>query len=140
MISNAVRDVMTNRDVLTPRQREVMELAARGLTNQGIADALHVSERTVRTHMASVFNICGVSNRVAALVALGYVHADAPPGRGELIALRNWFADGVEFINGLLQGKYAETRDTRPRRSNPLDPAGLGQNGLQAGRRHMADL
>ena len=39
---------------LTPREREVFEALARGLGNPQIASALHVSEATVRTHIASV--------------------------------------------------------------------------------------
>ena len=42
--------------VLTPREREVFDALARGLSNPQIAAALNVSEATVRTHSASVLD------------------------------------------------------------------------------------
>jgi len=39
---------------LTPRQREVAGLVARGLTNQQIADALVISSRTAETHVQQI--------------------------------------------------------------------------------------
>jgi NarL family two-component system response regulator LiaR len=41
---------------LTPREREVFDALARGLNNPQIAAALHVSEATVRTHIAAVLD------------------------------------------------------------------------------------
>ena len=40
---------------LTDREREVLELVAEGRTNAGIASALHLSERTVESHVSRVF-------------------------------------------------------------------------------------
>lgn len=40
---------------LTTREREVLELMAQGLTNAGIGDSLHLSERTVETHVGTIF-------------------------------------------------------------------------------------
>lgn len=42
--------------VLTPREREVFDALARGMSNPQIAASLHVSEATVRTHIASVLD------------------------------------------------------------------------------------
>ena len=42
--------------VLTPREHEVFDALARGMSNPQIAAALHVSEATVRTHIASVLD------------------------------------------------------------------------------------
>jgi DNA-binding NarL/FixJ family response regulator len=39
---------------LTPREREVAELVARGRSNRAIAQTLVLSERTVETHVASI--------------------------------------------------------------------------------------
>ena len=55
----------------SPREAEVLELAASGLTNKEIAYRLGVSDRTVQFHMNSVFNKTGTSSRTeAAMVAM----------------------------------------------------------------------
>jgi two-component system, NarL family, nitrate/nitrite response regulator NarL len=48
---------------LTPREREIITLVGQGLKNQQIADALFVSEKTVRNHLTLVFSKLGVSDR-----------------------------------------------------------------------------
>jgi DNA-binding NarL/FixJ family response regulator len=42
-------------DVLTPREREVLELMAQGRSNKGIAERLVVTERAVEKHVTSIF-------------------------------------------------------------------------------------
>ena len=55
----------------SPREFEVLTLAAEGLTNKEIAYRLGLSERTVQFHMNSVFNKTGTSSRTeAATLAL----------------------------------------------------------------------
>lgn len=49
---------------LTSREQEVAEHAARGDSNQDIADALGITERTVRAHISSVFEKLGVNDRL----------------------------------------------------------------------------
>lgn len=51
---------------LTPRERAVLALAARGLTNKEIAAALCISPRTVGAHLLSVYDKLGVHTRTAA--------------------------------------------------------------------------
>jgi DNA-binding CsgD family transcriptional regulator len=51
---------------LTPREVEVLRLVAKGATNQQVADELHISVRTVNTHMTNIFNKTGCDNRTAA--------------------------------------------------------------------------
>jgi DNA-binding CsgD family transcriptional regulator len=48
---------------LTDREREVLELAARGLANREIASRLYVSIRTVHTHLYRAYAKLGVSDR-----------------------------------------------------------------------------
>lgn len=54
--------------MLSPREIEVLELAARGRTNREIGKALHVSEATVKTHLLRAYDKLGVSDRTAAVV------------------------------------------------------------------------
>ena len=51
------------RDVLTPRQKEISALVARGFTNRRIASELTISERTVETHIGRILKKLGLSSR-----------------------------------------------------------------------------
>ncbi|MFD7492482.1 response regulator [Streptomyces sp. NPDC059832] len=72
-------------DVLTAREREVMAQAAEGLSNDEIAERMHVSPLTVRTHVGRAMTKLGARHR-AQLVAMAYqsglVRVDPPQGRG----------------------------------------------------------
>jgi DNA-binding CsgD family transcriptional regulator/tetratricopeptide (TPR) repeat protein len=48
---------------LTAREREIAALIARDMSNRQIAESLVISERTVETHIASIFGKLGISNR-----------------------------------------------------------------------------
>ena len=52
------------------RERQVLELVANGSTNQEIAGQLHLSESTVKSHLASSFRKLGVSSRAEATTAV----------------------------------------------------------------------
>lgn len=52
---------------LTEREREILDLVARGLTNPAIADRLVLSEKTVRNHVSNVLTKLHVSDRAAAV-------------------------------------------------------------------------
>ena len=53
-------------DGLSEREREVLRLVARGLPNKLIARELSISEKTVKTHLTSVFRTIGVTDRTQA--------------------------------------------------------------------------
>lgn len=53
---------------LTSREHEVLELIARGLNNQAIANRLSISEKTVRNHISNIFNKLQVVDRAQAIV------------------------------------------------------------------------
>ena len=64
---------------LTRREREVARLLARGLRNGEIADALFVTDHTVKTHLAHIYSKLGVQTRTQALarfVELGILEED----------------------------------------------------------------
>jgi DNA-binding NarL/FixJ family response regulator len=54
---------------LTPRQQEVLALLVQGKSNREIAEAMGLSENTVKVHLVSIFRALGVSSRVEALLA-----------------------------------------------------------------------
>jgi len=53
---------------LTKRELEVVALVAEGLTNKEVAERLCISQATVRTHLTSIFNKLGTSNRLKLVV------------------------------------------------------------------------
>ncbi|WP_370666197.1 AAA family ATPase [Streptomyces sp. IBSBF 2507] len=55
-------------DQLSPRELEVAALAARGMTNRQIADALYISHRTVGQHLSAGMRKLGVTSRTALAV------------------------------------------------------------------------
>jgi non-specific serine/threonine protein kinase len=48
---------------LTAREREVASLVAQGMSNREIAESLVIGERTVESHVSSIFNKLGFTRR-----------------------------------------------------------------------------
>jgi DNA-binding NarL/FixJ family response regulator len=52
--------------MLTPRETQILQMVANGLSNQGIAKELFITEATVKSHLVQVFTKLGVDSRTAA--------------------------------------------------------------------------
>lgn len=57
-----------NIDALTPKEKEVLALVAKGASNQEIANTLCVRDVTVKTHLNSIFKKLKVTNRTQAVL------------------------------------------------------------------------
>jgi DNA-binding NarL/FixJ family response regulator len=80
LASEPRRDAPTPVEPLTPREREVLRLVARGYTNQEIATELTLSLSTVKTHLEHIIAKLDVSDRTQAAVRaaeLGLLSTDA---------------------------------------------------------------
>ena len=55
---------MTGWDSLTPTERQVVALAAEGLTSRQIGDRLYISTFTVGTHLRHVYQKLGINSRL----------------------------------------------------------------------------
>lgn len=63
-----MRQPSRGKDTLTPREFEVLALVRAGLVNKQIARRLGISDRTVKSHLSSVFAAIGVQDRTQAAV------------------------------------------------------------------------
>jgi DNA-binding NarL/FixJ family response regulator len=66
---------------LSGREVEVLGLMARGANNREIAGTLHVSERTVKSHVGAIFTKLGVRDRAGAIVLAFESGIAGAPGR-----------------------------------------------------------
>lgn len=84
VVGQIVEGIDRRREVevkLTHREREVLVVAAEGLTARQIATRLGVRERTITTHLARIYGKLGVGNRLAAIrmaAQSGLVSVGAP--------------------------------------------------------------
>jgi DNA-binding NarL/FixJ family response regulator len=67
---------------LTPREREVLELLARGLSNPQICEQLVISEATTKTHVARILQKLGLRDRIQAVIYAYETGLIEPGGRG----------------------------------------------------------
>lgn len=65
------RTALTGIDALTPSERRVAQLAADGLGNREVAQALFVTTKTVETHLAAAYRKLGITGRPELPAALG---------------------------------------------------------------------
>jgi DNA-binding CsgD family transcriptional regulator len=74
-----IREPVSGVEALTPSEVRVAELAAEGLTNREVAQALFVSEKTVETHLGRVYRKLDIKSRHALPGALADRQAAAEP-------------------------------------------------------------
>jgi DNA-binding NarL/FixJ family response regulator len=67
-LAGASRDARASIEQLTPRELQVLKALAQGLSNKEIAERLHMSVDTERTHMMNILNKLGVHSRLQALL------------------------------------------------------------------------
>lgn len=74
-VSNVIEDKKAEfiPEPLSSREREVLVLASKGLSGKEMAQELYISERTVQTHLASIYDKLGAKNKTdAMLLSLKY--------------------------------------------------------------------
>ena len=72
-VASAVGEREFAPEALSAREREVLSLASKGLSSKEVAARLFISERTVQTHLASIYDKLGAKNKTEALLlALKY--------------------------------------------------------------------
>lgn len=80
LVKNVAKQNGANRLVrLTEREKEVLQLMAQGMSNKTVAQALTLSEGTVKIHVKNIFNKLHISNRTeAAILAaqMGLINED----------------------------------------------------------------
>ncbi len=70
------------KEQLSRRENEILTLAASGMSNKDIADALSLSVRTIKAHLTNIFNKMGVGSRTEAIIKglrEGYINLDDIP-------------------------------------------------------------
>lgn len=80
MLDHPARGAPTSAaELLTPREREVLQLIAEGSTNNGIAETLHISVKTVEKHRANLMaklEVQGLAELMRAAFARGLIFSD----------------------------------------------------------------
>lgn len=67
---------ITSQNLLTSKEKEVLEMVANGASNKQIADKMFVKEVTIKTHLNSIFKKLKVTNRTQAVLVAGYLRGN----------------------------------------------------------------
>ncbi len=126
---------MTQLDVLSDREREVVDLLLEGNSNKAIAAALHISERTVEFHLKNIYDKFQVRSRVELVLKLGN---STVVDKGEVAEnedgphSRNWATSLQEAVS--LFGKELEIKMADSLKSDVHDEdSGLEGDDLKGG-------
>jgi NarL family two-component system response regulator LiaR len=57
-----------DKTILTERETSIIKMAAKGMSNNEIAEQLHLSVRTIESHLGTIFNKLGVGSRIEAVI------------------------------------------------------------------------
>ncbi len=57
-----------DKNILTEREANIIKMAAKGMSNNEIAEHLHLSVRTIESHLGTIFNKLGVGSRMEAVI------------------------------------------------------------------------
>ncbi|HLY26407.1 MAG TPA: LuxR C-terminal-related transcriptional regulator [Aggregatilineales bacterium] len=109
------------RYALTARERAILRLAAEGLPNPQIAEALGVSDGTVRNHISNIYGKLEVTTREAAIRAAQQLRELPKPGA----SVRHELRTPLHTLLGL--ARLLQTRLAREGQLNPGDGEMLGQ-------------
>ena len=87
-------DLIVRSRGLSPREREVVELVARGSSTKEIAGALFISEWTVQDHLKSIFAKFGVRTRQELVAAMFFDHYGPRHDAGDTPSPYGWYLEG----------------------------------------------
>ena len=73
------RERLSGSEALTPRERQVAQLAARGVRNREIAQRLFITQKTVEWHLGNAFRKLELHSRDSLIGALGDAAETAQP-------------------------------------------------------------
>jgi DNA-binding CsgD family transcriptional regulator len=114
---------------LTPREREVLVLLGRGMSNRQLADTLVVSEKTVKTHVSNILMKLGVHDRTQAALLAVREDSSARARRGRrrgprLVGTASWTGQVVDQV-GLVPGRRDERQRLKYRVRSSAGRGGL---------------
>lgn len=83
---------------LTKRQKQLLALLDRGLTNQEVADELKICANTVKVHFSRLYNVIGVTSRGHALK--WWRDQQPETSLPDMLMLKAAFASACKFVDG----------------------------------------
>lgn len=96
---------MTENNLLSAREKEILRLVATGLTNREIAQELTISPNTVKVHLSNIFEKTGVVSRTeAAMYGMEHGIVDKPGGEEVVVVERYSLRETLKKYRWVLLG------------------------------------